>query len=443
MPSEKARRVPSSSSCLLGVDPAGPEAPRSRSPCGSTSTTPSTRSTRPSQALNKAYPAADDARDRRQERGRPADHGHDRQQPQDRGRPRQARRCTSTATCTATRSRAGTSRSTSSTTCSAATARTRRSRPSSTGPASTSSRSSTSTAATTSSPTPTTRAATAACASPSTTTRTAWSTRTRPTTSTATATSAQMRKKDPFGQYKTDPEDPRLLVRVKPGEKGEWTLLGEEGPRQRRRRPGQRGRRRLRRSQPQLGLRLGAALRAGRLRRISRSRPSGSRRLAEWTMTRTNIVVAWSFHNNGGMLLRGPSRKGLGEYPQQDVAVYDYPRQAGRADHPRLPLHDLLEGPLHDLRRFRRVDHPDAGRLRLSAPRSSRPSRRPSRASPSSREAGSPREEAVSGHLRGRRLRARAAQVQRQRRPGRALQALEAPSSTRSTATSRSAAGSR
>ncbi len=33
----------------------------------------------------------------------------------------------------------------------------------------------------------------------------------------------------PFGQYKTDPEDPRLMVRVKPGEKGEWTLLGEEG----------------------------------------------------------------------------------------------------------------------------------------------------------------------------------------------------------------------
>ena len=38
-----------------------------------------------------------------------------------------------------------------------------------------------------------------------------------------------MRRKDPFGQYKTDPEDPRLMVRVKPGEKGEWTLLGEEG----------------------------------------------------------------------------------------------------------------------------------------------------------------------------------------------------------------------
>jgi hypothetical protein len=50
----------------------------------------------------------------------------------------------------------------------------------------------------------------------------------------------------------------------------------------------------------------------------------GLKALAEWTMTKTNIAFAWSFHNNGGMLLRGPSRKGLGEYPQQDVAVYDY-----------------------------------------------------------------------------------------------------------------------
>ena len=38
-----------------------------------------------------------------------------------------------------------------------------------------------------------------------------------------------MRRKDPFGAYRTDPEDPRLMVRIKPGEKGEWTLLGDEG----------------------------------------------------------------------------------------------------------------------------------------------------------------------------------------------------------------------
>ena len=29
--------------------------------------------------------------------------------------------------------------------------------------------------------------------------------------------------------YKTDPDDPRLMVPAKPGEMGEWTILGEEG----------------------------------------------------------------------------------------------------------------------------------------------------------------------------------------------------------------------
>jgi hypothetical protein len=38
-----------------------------------------------------------------------------------------------------------------------------------------------------------------------------------------------MRRRDPFGAYKTDPADPRLMIRVKPGEKGEWTIIGEEG----------------------------------------------------------------------------------------------------------------------------------------------------------------------------------------------------------------------
>ncbi|MGZ7064759.1 MAG: M14 family zinc carboxypeptidase, partial [Candidatus Aminicenantales bacterium] len=50
----------------------------------------------------------------------------------------------------------------------------------------------------------------------------------------------------------------------------------------------------------------------------------GLKALALWTLTKTNICIGWTFHNFGGMYLRGPSRKGLGEYPAQDVAVYDY-----------------------------------------------------------------------------------------------------------------------
>ena len=38
-----------------------------------------------------------------------------------------------------------------------------------------------------------------------------------------------MRKKDPNGRFKPSPEDPRLLIPIKPGEKGEYEILGMEG----------------------------------------------------------------------------------------------------------------------------------------------------------------------------------------------------------------------
>ncbi len=138
----------------------------------------------------------------------------------------------------------------------------------------------------------------------------------------------EMRKKDPFGQYKTDPEDARLMVRIKPGEKGEWTLLGEEGIDND--------------GDGQINEDGEGYVDANRTWGFDWAPPyvqSGSgdfpfsgvgvKALAEWMMTKTNIVFVWSYHNNGGMLLRGPSRKGLGEYPQADVAVYDFLGQQG------------------------------------------------------------------------------------------------------------------
>jgi hypothetical protein len=133
----------------------------------------------------------------------------------------------------------------------------------------------------------------------------------------------QMRRRDPFGRLKTDPEDPRLMVPVKPGEKGEWTLLGMEG---------------LDNDSD------------GRVNEDSEGyvdpnrnwgfdwappyvqggageypfQSVGFQGLSRWIMTKTNISIGWSFHNSGGMFLRGPSRQGLGEYPPQDITVYDY-----------------------------------------------------------------------------------------------------------------------
>mgnify|MGYP001106537204 CR=1 FL=1 len=133
----------------------------------------------------------------------------------------------------------------------------------------------------------------------------------------------QMRRKDPFGAYRSDPEDPRLLIRVKPGEKGEWAVLGQEGLDN----DGDGQVNEDGEGYVDPNRNWGFDWAPSYVQGGSGEYPFsgvGLKALAEWTMARTNIVFAWSFHNNGGMLLRGPSRKGLGEYPPQDVAVYDF-----------------------------------------------------------------------------------------------------------------------
>ncbi len=132
-----------------------------------------------------------------------------------------------------------------------------------------------------------------------------------------------MRKRDPFGRYKTDPEDPRLMIRVKLGEKGEWTILGEEGI-------DNDGDGRINEDaegyvDPNRNWGYDWAPEyvqsgAGDFPFSSR----GMKALAEYIWKRPNICLTWAFHNSGGMYLRGPSTKSQSEYPPGDVAVYDY-----------------------------------------------------------------------------------------------------------------------
>lgn len=132
-----------------------------------------------------------------------------------------------------------------------------------------------------------------------------------------------MRKKDPNGQYKTDPEDPRLMVRVKPGEKGEWTILGQEGI-------DNDGDGRINEDSegfvdpnrnwgynwapPYVQVGAGNYPFSG----------EGIRAIAKYIMARPNIIMVWAFHNNGGLFLRGPSTKAEGKINPSDVNVYDY-----------------------------------------------------------------------------------------------------------------------
>ncbi len=48
-----------------------------------------------------------------------------------------------------------------------------------------------------------------------------------------------------------------------------------------------------------------------------------ARAVNDFLMAHPNIAGVQSYHNSGGMILRGPGAEAMGEYPREDVAVYD------------------------------------------------------------------------------------------------------------------------
>ncbi|MFQ5655180.1 MAG: M14 family metallopeptidase, partial [Planctomycetota bacterium] len=132
----------------------------------------------------------------------------------------------------------------------------------------------------------------------------------------------QMRKRDPHGRWKESPDDPRLMVRVKPGERGEWTLLrlegidndgdgrvNEDGP----------GGYDMNRNWPSVWQPQYVQYGAGE---HPFSFPE-TRAIGEFLIDHPNVAAVQSFHNSGGMILRGPGAKSFGSYPGGDVRVYD------------------------------------------------------------------------------------------------------------------------
>ncbi|MGW8314292.1 MAG: M14 family metallopeptidase [Bacteroidales bacterium] len=132
-----------------------------------------------------------------------------------------------------------------------------------------------------------------------------------------------MRKKDPNGNYRTDPYDPRLMVRVEPGEKGEWILLGREGI-------DNDGDGRINEDAEGYvdpNRNWGVNWQPNYVQRGAGDYPfsgTGIKAIAEYMLARPNIIVVWAFHNSGGMYLRGPSTKESGEFPRGDLEAYDY-----------------------------------------------------------------------------------------------------------------------
>jgi len=131
----------------------------------------------------------------------------------------------------------------------------------------------------------------------------------------------QMRIKDPFGQYKLDSEDDRIMVRVKPGEKGQYSLLGYEGI-------DNDGDGRINEDAegyldpnrnwgynwmpPYVQSGAGNFPLSG----------VGLKSINDFIAAHPNIIIGYAFHNTGGMWLRVPAAKTV-TLPASDVTAYD------------------------------------------------------------------------------------------------------------------------
>ena len=133
----------------------------------------------------------------------------------------------------------------------------------------------------------------------------------------------EMRIADPYGGWKSDPDDPRVMIRTKPWEKGEWRRLGEEGL-------DNDGDGRINEDGPgylDMNRNYGFAWQPMYVQDGAGDFPmSGkiTRALADFILTRPNIVFNYAFHNSGGLWVRGPGSPLAGRYAPSDVRVYDY-----------------------------------------------------------------------------------------------------------------------
>lgn len=142
----------------------------------------------------------------------------------------------------------------------------------------------------------------------------------------------QMRRRNPLGNLVSHPDYPHLMVPKAPGQKGEWEMLGQEGidndgdgsvnedgeggydPN---------------RNWP---WRWAAQNVQGGADWYPTSLPE-TKAVIDFVLKHPNIASAQSFHNNGGMILRGPGVP-QDEYRPADVRVFD---QLGRVGERILP----------------------------------------------------------------------------------------------------------
>jgi hypothetical protein len=136
----------------------------------------------------------------------------------------------------------------------------------------------------------------------------------------------QMRKHVPGeGNLRLDPDDPRLMLPVPPndkGIKGDWIMLGQEGidnDGDGRINEDGVGGYDMNRSDPSMWMPEHVQGGAGPYPLYWPE----ARCIAEFLLKKPNLAALQSFHNSGGMILRGPGAEAFGEYARADLRVFD------------------------------------------------------------------------------------------------------------------------
>ncbi len=140
----------------------------------------------------------------------------------------------------------------------------------------------------------------------------------------------QMRRQNPFGLYREDPDDARRLIRVKQGEFGEWELLGYEGY-------DRDGDGRINEDRDvgyyDHNRDWGWNWQPDYVQRGAYHYPFSlpeTRAVRDFVLAHPNISGALTHHNTGGMFLRGPGVEQDQEYYlRDDLRVYDALGQMG------------------------------------------------------------------------------------------------------------------
>jgi len=131
-----------------------------------------------------------------------------------------------------------------------------------------------------------------------------------------------MRRKSPYGDFRSDPSDPRQMIRVEAGEKGEYEMLGYEGIDN----DGDGEVNEDRQGSYDPNRDWGYNWEPDYVQRGADKYPFSfpeNRAVRDFAMKHRNITGAQSYHNSGGMVLRGPSIEGGGSevYSREDERV--------------------------------------------------------------------------------------------------------------------------